>query len=189
MALGCRFDLDLMVNAGSHPNANGQESYLTFTYSILQNARADQIANSCTLTNTITPDFTTFDSLVQNEVCNGPGACTFRGITVGPGSLAAATIAFNNPPAGGIFRVAAIGLCTIAPGQAITRMEALRCATQNGAYLTFDEDKKGSLEPGKLADLAVLSADPLTVPEPAIRDITADLTMVGGKIVHQVTNR
>ena len=76
----------------------------------------------------------------------------------------------------------------IAPGQAITRMEALRCATQNGAYLTFDEDKKGSLEPGKLADLAVLSADPLTVPESAIRDITADMTMVGGKIVHQVPN-
>ena len=76
----------------------------------------------------------------------------------------------------------------IAPEQAITRVEALRCATEHGAYLTFDEDKKGSLEPGKLADLAVLSADPLTVPESAIRDITADMTMVGGKIVHQVPN-
>src|SRR2546428_4715524 len=74
----------------------------------------------------------------------------------------------------------------IAPEQSITRAEALRCATLNGAYLTFDEDKKGSLEPGKLADLAVLSADPLTVPESAIRDITSDITMVGGKIVHQV---
>jgi len=76
----------------------------------------------------------------------------------------------------------------IAPEQAITRAEALRCATEHGAYLTFDEDKKGSLEPGKLADLAVLSADPLTVPESAIRDIAADMTMVGGKIVHQVPN-
>ena len=76
----------------------------------------------------------------------------------------------------------------IAPEQSITRAEALRCATLNGAYLTFDEDKKGSLEPGKLADLAVLSADPLTVPESAIRDITADMTMAGGKIVHQVPN-
>src|SRR5437762_1194087 len=76
----------------------------------------------------------------------------------------------------------------IAPEQSITRAEALRCATLNGAYLTFDEDKKGSLEPGKLADLAVLSADPLTVPESAIRNITADMTMAGGKIVHQVPN-
>jgi len=76
----------------------------------------------------------------------------------------------------------------IAPEQAIARAQALRCATENGAYLTFDEDKKGSLEPGKLVDLAVLSADPLTVPEPAIRDITADMTMVGGKIVHQIPN-
>ena len=76
----------------------------------------------------------------------------------------------------------------IAPEQALTRAEALRCATMNGAYVTFDEDKKGSLEPGKLADLAVLSTDPLTVPEENIRDITADMTMVGGKVVHQAAN-
>ena len=76
----------------------------------------------------------------------------------------------------------------IAPEQALTRADALRCATENGAYLTFDEEKKGSLEPGKLADLAVLSTDPLTVAEPALRDITADMTMVGGKIVHQKPN-
>jgi predicted amidohydrolase YtcJ len=76
----------------------------------------------------------------------------------------------------------------IAPEQALTRAEALRCATMNGAYVTFDEDRKGSLEPGKLADLAVLSADPLTVAEEKIRDITADMTMAGGKIVHQTAN-
>ncbi len=55
----------------------------------------------------------------------------------------------------------------------------------NNAYLTFDEGKKGSLEAGKLADLAVLSADPLTVPEDAIADITASMTMVGGAMVHE----
>ena len=45
----------------------------------------------------------------------------------------------------------------------------------SGAYLTFDEDKKGSLEPGKLADLAVLSADPLTIDEAEnLRDHGAD---------------
>ena len=76
----------------------------------------------------------------------------------------------------------------VAAGQAVTRAEALRCATFNGAYLTFDEGKKGSLEPGKLADLAVLSADPLNVEEAGIRDISALMTMVGGRIVHETPN-
>ena len=70
-------------------------------------------------------------------------------------------------------------------GQALSRMEALRCATLNGAYLTFDEAKKGSLEPGKFADLAVLSADPLTVEEKALSGMTSLMTMVGGRIVHE----
>ena len=64
-------------------------------------------------------------------------------------------------------------------------MEALRCATINGAYLTFDEARTGSLEPGKLADLAVLSADPLTVPADELSGITALMTMVDGRIVHE----
>jgi predicted amidohydrolase YtcJ len=76
----------------------------------------------------------------------------------------------------------------IAPEQALTRAEALRCATLNNAFLTFDEDKKGSLEPGKLADIAVLSEDPLTVEEIGIRDIKSLMTMVGGRIVHEAPN-
>jgi predicted amidohydrolase YtcJ len=76
----------------------------------------------------------------------------------------------------------------IAPEQAITRAQALRCSTASGAYLTFDEDKKGSLEPGKLADLAVLTDDPLTVDEAGLRDIAAAMTMVGGKIVHETAS-
>ncbi len=76
----------------------------------------------------------------------------------------------------------------VGAGQALGRAEALRCATANGAYLTFDENKKGTLEPGKLADLAVLSADPLTVEEAKIADIASLLTMVGGKIMHEAPN-
>ena len=76
----------------------------------------------------------------------------------------------------------------VGAGQALGRAEALRCATANGAYLTFDESKKGTLEPGKLADLAVLSADPLTVEEAKIADIAALLTMAGGKMVHEAPN-
>jgi predicted amidohydrolase YtcJ len=76
----------------------------------------------------------------------------------------------------------------VAPGQALTREEALRCATYDGAYLTFDEDRKGSLQTGMLADLAVLSADPLTVEESGIAEIKSVMTMVGGRIVHETPN-
>ena len=76
----------------------------------------------------------------------------------------------------------------IAPRQALTRMEALRCATADGAYLTFDEGKRGTLEVGKYADLAVLSADPLTVEESRIEGLTSLMTMVGGRIVHETPN-
>ena len=73
----------------------------------------------------------------------------------------------------------------VAPNQAITRAEAIRCSTIHGAYLSFDEAKKGSIEPGKLADLAVLSADPLTVEEQNIREIRSLMTIVGGRSVYE----
>jgi predicted amidohydrolase YtcJ len=73
----------------------------------------------------------------------------------------------------------------VAPAQALGREEALRAATNAGAWLTFEEREKGSLEPGKLADLAVLSADPLTVEEARIPEIVAELTIVGGRVVHE----
>lgn len=70
----------------------------------------------------------------------------------------------------------------IAPDQALTRIQALRAATASGAYLTFEEDVRGTLEPGKVADLAVLSRDPLTVAEDDLPSITSTMTMVGGRI-------
>ncbi|MBI2161668.1 MAG: amidohydrolase [Candidatus Rokubacteria bacterium] len=73
----------------------------------------------------------------------------------------------------------------IAPGQRLSRAEALRAATIEGAWLTFEESEKGSLEPGKLADLVVLSDDPLTCDEARIPDLTAHMTIVGGRIVHE----
>ena len=73
----------------------------------------------------------------------------------------------------------------VAPSQAIAREEAIRCSTINGAYLGFDETRKGSIEPGKLADIAVLSADPLSVKEEEIRDISSLMTFVGGRTVYQ----
>jgi predicted amidohydrolase YtcJ len=72
----------------------------------------------------------------------------------------------------------------IGPGQRIARADALRALTWSGAYCCFEERRRGSLEPGKLADLVVLSDDPLTVPVDAIRELRVELTMVGGRVVH-----
>jgi len=68
--------------------------------------------------------------------------------------------------------------------QRISREQALRIYTINNARLTFEEDIKGSIEPGKLADLVVLSADFLSVPESAIASIKPLATMVGGRFVY-----
>jgi hypothetical protein len=70
------------------------------------------------------------------------------------------------------------------PEQRITREQALRMWTLNAAYLSFDEKRKGSIEPGKLADLVVLSKDLLTCPEAEIASIEAEATMVDGKWVY-----
>jgi len=72
----------------------------------------------------------------------------------------------------------------IGPEQCLTRAQALRAFTMGGAYLCGQEELRGSLEPGKLADLAVLSDDPLQVPEERLPDIHAHLTIVGGRVVY-----
>ncbi|MCF6333342.1 MAG: amidohydrolase [Draconibacterium sp.] len=72
----------------------------------------------------------------------------------------------------------------ICPKEAITREQALKMYTINNAFTTFEESLKGSLEIGKLADLAVLSNDPLTCPADQIKEIQSVLTLVGGKIVY-----
>jgi hypothetical protein len=70
------------------------------------------------------------------------------------------------------------------PSQNLTRAEALRLHTMGSAWLTFGERRKGSIEAEKLADLVVLSADYLTVPEEQIRSLESLLTIVGGRIVY-----
>ena len=72
----------------------------------------------------------------------------------------------------------------LGPGQRLSRLEALRAFTLGGAYFSFDERLRGSLEAGKLADLAVLSEDLLEIPDGRIPELRSVLTMVGGKIVH-----
>lgn len=70
------------------------------------------------------------------------------------------------------------------PDQAMSRMEALHSYTLACAYAAFEDDIKGSLTPGKLADIAVLSKDILTVPEEEILDAEVLYTIVGGKVVY-----
>lgn len=65
-----------------------------------------------------------------------------------------------------------------------TREDALRAYTTGSAWFAFDEDKRGSLEPGKLADIAVISKDYMTAPLDQLESIESVLTMVGGKIVY-----
>lgn len=71
------------------------------------------------------------------------------------------------------------------PGQALSRLEALKSYTLWSAWSEFNEERKGSLRAGKLADFAVLDRDPLTCPEDEIKDIQVLLTVSGGEIVFE----
>jgi len=73
---------------------------------------------------------------------------------------------------------------TFTPGQKMTREEALRAYTINGAYAAFETGLKGSLAPGKLADITVLSRDIMTCPEDDIPGTEVLYTIIGGKVVY-----
>jgi len=75
------------------------------------------------------------------------------------------------------------------PDQRMTRQEALRSYTWNNAYAAFEEKLKGSLEPGKLADITVLSRDILTIPDDEILATDVVYTIVGGKVAFEGTAR
>jgi len=73
----------------------------------------------------------------------------------------------------------------IVPEEAISREEAIRCYTINNAYSSFEENIKGSIEPGKLADMVILEDDFLNCAEDRIKDIEVKMTIVGGKVVYE----
>jgi hypothetical protein len=71
------------------------------------------------------------------------------------------------------------------PEHRVSVKEALRMFTIDGAYSAFEEDKKGSLERGKLGDLTILESSPYEVPQDQIRDIPVEMTVKEGRIVYQ----
>jgi hypothetical protein len=71
------------------------------------------------------------------------------------------------------------------PDQRLTREEALQTMTLDAAYGSFEESRKGSLTPGKLADLVVLSQDILSVPDEALLETEVLATMVGGRVLYE----
>ncbi len=74
----------------------------------------------------------------------------------------------------------------LGPEQRISVLEALRAVTSTAAWQNFEEAKKGSIEPGKLADFVILNADPLKVEPMALRELKVLQTVVGGKTVYSV---
>ena len=70
------------------------------------------------------------------------------------------------------------------PQEAVSMKEAITMYTRNGAYLTREENIKGSLEPGKLADMIVLPEDPLGVAPEKLLSLNVDMTIVGGRVLY-----
>ena len=68
--------------------------------------------------------------------------------------------------------------------EGITPLEAIKAYTIDGAYSAWEEETKGSLEPGNMADLIVVDRDPMTIPHEELRDIKTVMTVVDGKIVY-----
>ncbi len=72
---------------------------------------------------------------------------------------------------------------TLQPEERITTEQALSLYTINAAYSSFEEKTKGSIAPGKLADIVILSGDPTRIPPEKIKDIKVEMTMIGGEVV------
>jgi len=98
-----------------------------------------------------------------------------------------APVVSNNPMMGiyaAVTRRAESGQALL-PEERITADQALALYTINAAYASFEEEIKGSISPGKLADIVVLSDDPTKVSPEKIKDIKVEMTIIGGEVVYE----
>jgi predicted amidohydrolase YtcJ len=113
------------------------------------------------------------------------GKMLAAGVTVGLGTDGTRNASYN--PWIALYWLVAqrtVGGLRTAVDAPLKREDALRAMTANGAWFSNETDVKGTIAPGRLADLAILSDDYFSVPDAQIPGITADLTMVGGAIIH-----
>lgn len=114
VAAGSTVTLDLLINGGTH-SIRGQQSYMTFPTTLLQNIL---VGSGGTVTNTVSPDLTSLDTVLQNQVCNTPTPCMFGSLTAPGGSIAYASGALTGPAPSGDFRVAQIAFAANQVGTA-----------------------------------------------------------------------
>lgn len=111
------------------------------------------------------------------------GSLVKAGLPVAAGSDAPVA---SDDPLLGIYaaatRRAASGQALL-PHEAVSAQQALAMYTTSAAYASFEEDIKGSISPGKLADVVILSADPLRSPPEELKDIRVEMTIIGGEVV------
>jgi predicted amidohydrolase YtcJ len=70
-------------------------------------------------------------------------------------------------------------------GQGVSIDEALRMFTINGAFASFEDDLKGTITPGKLADVVVLSGDPRAIPAEDLPSLSVEMTVVDGRVAYE----
>jgi hypothetical protein len=153
--VGEPFTLDLLIDSGRN-NVVAAQSYLSYTSSILQVVRSG--ATTCALTNTLSTDTTTFDDVIQNEVCNGPSNCAFRGNSVSPGSIAFASGGMATCSGGcrGDFRVARVTFCATSEGTAHIHWQFSPPSPPNRQSAILNEsDHIASTDPGLYQDYVV----------------------------------
>ena len=188
--------MDIVINTFKNTDKvkpiNGRRFYLIHAYQPSEQNFADckkygiQVASQ--------PDFLYYlgDSYVENVGINRGAwlkphrAWIDKGIMVAAGTDSPVT---PYPPFpclwAAIVRKTELKKTVMGEDQRVTREEAIRMYTVNGAYLSFEEDIKGSLKPGMLADMIVVDRDILTCPEDDIKDTKVLRTILGGKTVYE----